>query len=236
MKKQPINGMTLKGSFRKAGMTFYVRQGQTIARVSRSTERRSNTLPQFVQRQRMRHSIALWHMLQPCEPMFTQRKTAYLDFASLANRLPAVYIPNTMHDASLLIPGIPVSDGTLPTVKQQLGEYSGTAALLTKLKASDVRNSDVLRLYTAKQCMEAQTPVVQFSVRTVPMAEFITVDGYLALAGDTYADDDKGWALVRVNNERCSPQTLLTRSTFYQRYTTDEALQEAAESYGGLTE
>ena len=45
----------------------------------------------------------------------------------------------------------------------------------------------------------------------------------------------KGWALVMVNGDRCSPQTIATRCTMYQQYTTEEALQNAAKSYKGLT-
>jgi hypothetical protein len=61
------------------------------------------------------------------------------------------------------------------------------------------------------------------------------VDGNLALVGEEYANDMKGWALVRIVGEKCSPQTIVTNCTLYQQYTTEEALQEAAESYGGLT-
>ncbi len=46
----------------------------------------------------------------------------------------------------------------------------------------------------------------------------------------------KGWALVMVKGERCSPQTIVTRCTLYQKYTTKEALESAAKSYGGLTD
>jgi hypothetical protein len=56
------------------------------------------------------------------------------------------------------------------------------------------------------------------------------------LKGDAFADDMKGWALVLVKGERCSPQTIITRCTLYQQYTTEEALEKAADSYGGLTE
>lgn len=45
-----------------------------------------------------------------------------------------------------------------------------------------------------------------------------------------------GWALVRVIGDRCSPQTIQTRCTLYQQYMTDEALQRAAKSYGGITD
>jgi len=40
---------------------------------------------------------------------------------------------------------------------------------------------------------------------------------------------------VLVNGERCSPQTIVTRCTYYQQFTTDEALLAAAKSYKGLT-
>ena len=46
----------------------------------------------------------------------------------------------------------------------------------------------------------------------------------------------KGWALVLVSGDRCSAQTIVTRCTLYQQYTTEEALQAAAKSYKGLTE
>jgi hypothetical protein len=46
----------------------------------------------------------------------------------------------------------------------------------------------------------------------------------------------KGWALVKVMDDRCSRQTIVTRCTLYQQYTTEDALEAAADSYGGLTE
>lgn len=49
------------------------------------------------------------------------------------------------------------------------------------------------------------------------------------------ADNRKGWALVMVNGERCSPQTIVTHCTLYQQYMTDAAMQESIKSYGGLT-
>ena len=60
--------------------------------------------------------------------------------------------------------------------------------------------------------------------------------GHLALVDNEFADDMKGWALVRVSDDRCSPQTIVTRCTLYQQYTTEEALEKAADSYGGLTD
>jgi hypothetical protein len=89
-----------------------VKQGQVITRVSNSDEKRSNTLGQFNQRQKMRHTTALWKMMKyGCkEMMFTQRKTAYQNFASLANRLPTVFVERIhMTEASFLMPGIPIA-------------------------------------------------------------------------------------------------------------------------------
>ena len=73
-------------------------------------------------------------------------------------------------------------------------------------------------------------------MREVSWWDMAVVDGRLALVGEEFADDMKGWALVKVVDDRCSPQTIVTRCTLYQQYTTKEALERAADSYGGLTE
>ena len=127
MKKKSTGlGLIIPKKMSIGGVTFYKRQGQVIGRVSESMEKRSNTLAQFKQRQRMRHTIALWKMLRFCETMFTERGNAYQNFASLANRLPVAYVERLqMEHASFLMPGIPVSDGTLPTLQQELGEVNG---------------------------------------------------------------------------------------------------------------
>jgi len=238
MKKESTSkGLMLIGSLRKAGVTTYMKQGKMITRVSNSDERRSNTLPQFVQRQKMRHTTALWKMLKWCETMFTERQTAYSNFASLANRLPVVYVTKVLMDqASFLMPGIPVSDGKLPAINEQLGEVEGTPALMTDLKGEAWDYQSKLLLYTAEQHIENNLPRVRFSMREVSWEEMSFVDGHYVLKGETFADDMKGWALVLVKGERCSPQTIVTRCTLYQQYTTEEALEKAADSYGGLTE
>ena len=236
-KKNNGMGLLIPDKMRIGGMTFYKRQGLVIGRVSNSDEKRSNTLPQFIQRQRMRHTIALWQMLKFCDTMFTELGNAYQDFASIANRLPAVYVDKRMSYVSFLMPGIPVSDGTLPLVKQWLGEVDGKAALLTDLKASEWHRGEKLWLYTAVQHLEeADTPRIRFNKRELTRRDMTTVDGQLALVGDEFADPMKGWALVCIMDKRCSPQTIVTNCTLYQQYTTEEALQEAAKSYGGLTE
>ena len=229
-------GLMVVGSMRRDGITTYMKQGQLIIRSANSMERRSNTLPQFIQRQKMRHSVALWKILKYCEPMFTEGTTAYGNFLSLANRLPVVYVEKVWMDgASFLMPGIPVSDGTLPEIKQELGEIDGMPALITNLKAHDWEPWTKLWLYTAVQTGSERSTLVRFSKREVPWEEVNLVDGHYILKGDEFADDMKGWALVLVKGERCSPQTIVTRCTLYQQYTTKEALEKAADSYGGLT-
>lgn len=231
-------GMTIPKRIRMAGMTFYLRNGQVVGRESSTHEKRSNTLPQFIQRQKMRHTTVLWKMLRFCDVMFTERRTAYQNFASLANQLPVVYVPadGIMNQASFLMPGIPVSDGILPMVKQELGEVNGAPALLTDLKEGDRTHHVKLWLYTAVQELEHKMPRVRFSMREVSWWDMSVVDGRLALIGEEFAYEMKGWALVKVIDDRCSPQALVTRCTLYQQYTTEEALEKAADSYGGLTE
>ena len=53
MKGNPGFGLTIPKRVRIAGMTFYTRNGQVIGRESATHEKRSNTLPQFVQRQKI---------------------------------------------------------------------------------------------------------------------------------------------------------------------------------------
>ena len=83
MKKKDSSGMgiTIPKRMRIAGMTFYLRNGQVVGRESSTHEKRSNTLPQFIQRQKMRHTTALWKTLRFCDVMFTERQTAYQNFA-----------------------------------------------------------------------------------------------------------------------------------------------------------
>lgn len=235
-KKSTPKGLILTGSMPRSGVTIYERNGRLVTRTASSSEKRSNTRAQFIQRQKMRHTIALWKTLKYCDTIFTQHQTAYLNFASLATRLPVVFIPRGgINEASFLMPGIPVSDGTRPVISQQLGEVNGIPALLTDLTESDLTFYTKFRLYTAEQTMAGEMPRVRFSMREVKWSEMSAVDGHMALVGEEFANDMKGWALVRVTGDSCSQQSIVTRCTLYQQYTTEEALQTAAKSYGGLT-
>lgn len=238
VKMKPIAGMQIIGKIPTLGVTNYIRNGSVVTRKSNSDGRRCNSRKQFIQRQRMRHSMALWKELAHCQPMFTEGKTHYLGFISLANRMPAVFIPKRgpLSGATLLMPDIPVSGGTLQPILQQLGEVDGTPALITSLKANNQRPFERFLLYTAEQQFYADNdcPVVGFQVREVKYNEFTVMEGCLALVDDVFADEMKGWALVRIIGQQCSSQGIVTRCTYYEQFTTEEALQNAAKSYGGL--
>ena len=45
-----------------------------------------------------------------------------------------------------------------------------------------------------------------------------------------------GFGLVRIKDGHVSRQHVVTICTYYVQYTTEEALQAAAKSYGGLTD
>ena len=236
-KQQNLNGVLVTGSLRKSGVTFYIRNGHTVVRTAHSDQPKRCTRAQFDMRMRMKHSTSLWQRLSPCKPEFIGGRSNYTAFASLANRLPVVYLPCTgiLDGASLLMPGIPVSSGILPTIEQELGETNGTAALITKMKRSDLQRGDKLQLYTLHQTFQGELPCLMVSVRDVAKTEFVSVGGYIALAGEEFADTMKGWALVLVNADHRSSQCAVTRCTYYKRFTTEEAFQTAVESYGGLT-
>ena len=235
MKKE--KGITFTGSLRSDGITIYQKQGKTIIRSSTRSKSNGFTIKQFIQRQRMRHAIALWRGLEFCYPMFTEAKSAYNGFVSLANHLPAVFVNkyDAMHSPSFLMPGIPVSDGTLPEVKQHLGEVGGKAALITDIRPFIKSYGMELRLFTAEQ-INGTYPKVEFDVRSVTREELIETDEGLALVGEEFADDNKGWALVLVKGENCSPQSIVTRCTLYQQFTTEDVMNEAAKTYGRVKE
>ena len=234
MKKRKTTGLSMIGRFPQSGITIYEKQGKRIARSAHNKKRPNRcTLKQFEQRQRMRHSIALWHALSWCNPMFTEHQSAYSGFVALANRLPAVFVSklDAQNNASFLMPDIPVSEGTLLTVKQYLGNVNGVAALITNLKKSDIRQGVELHLYTAEQKIENGYLRVYFDVRKVLKDEMTETDNGLAMVGEDFSNPNKGWALVLVKGKRCSSQGVVTNCTLYQQYITEAAMITAAESH-----
>ena len=212
--KNASMGVVIPNKLRIGDMTFYQRGGQVVGRVSNSMEKRSNTLPQFIQRQKLRHTTALWKMLRFCEPMFTQRKTAYGNFVILANRMPAVYVPckGELEGASFLMPGMPVSDGMLPDIECRLGQVEGRPALLTSLRLSagarsipsllygpraELKKSERLCLFRLRQRMPESDPeaVPRVAVR-VEMLDIENCRGQEPFAGIELMDVDGRLALV----------------------------------------
>ena len=231
-------GLILTGRLKKSGITVYLRNGKPVARTATSWQPKRRTRKQFIARQQMLHSTRSWAFLKYAgPPMFPAQPTAYARFLHLMHRTEVVFLPQNgpLDSATLLLPDMPVSEGPLPTVKQHLGEVDGRMALVTDLTHNNLRRGDKLILYTLTQDIRWK-PLVYFSRREVMPDELTdTADG-LALISDEFADEMKGWALIHVRGESCSTQTAITRCTYYKQFTTEEALQAAAASYGGLTE
>ena len=239
MAKQKMSGLLVNGSVRSAGVTFYTKQGKTVVRSSHSEQPKRRTRAQFEVRQRMRHTSALWNTIKLAgEPMFQGGKSTYGCFASMANRLPVVYVPcsGTLYGATLLVPGMPVSCGSLSPLTEWLGTVDGTPALLTDLRMADLQRGDRLRLYTLRQQVEQECPVLRVEARDLGRDELCEVETGVAVTGEQFADNMCGWAIVMVRDERCSTQAAVSRCTYFESFTTEAALQEAAESYGGLIE
>ena len=90
-------------------------------------------------------------------------------------------------------------------------------------------------LYTAEQQFHREDcPNVSFMMREVKRDEFAVVGGCLALVNNDFANEMKGWALVRVMGKNCSTQSIVTRCKYYELYTTEQAMETAVKSYGGL--
>ena len=235
MANDKIKGIVITGRLKEAGITVYFRNGKAVARTATSMQPKRRTRKQFIARQQMLHSTRLWTLLKWAgTPLFPAQPTAYARFLSLMHRTEVVFLPQKgpLDGATMLLPEMPISEGMLPSVKQHLGEVDGHTALITNLDS--LHRGDKLILYTLTQDLSG-TPRVRFERREVLPSEMTeTADG-LALVSDEFADDMKGWALVHVRGESCSTQTAVTRCTYYKQFTTEEALQEAAASYGGLT-
>lgn len=237
MATDKIKGLTITGRLKESGITIYFRNGKAVARTATSYQPKRRTRKQFIARQQMLHSTRLWTLLKWAgTPLFPAQPTAYTRFLSLMHRTEVVFLPQRgpLDGATMLLPDMPLSEGPLPTVKQHLGEVDGNAALITSLTRDSFHPGDKLILYTLVQNISG-TPMVWFKRREVKPDEMTeTADG-MALVSDEFADEMKGWALVHVHGDRCSSQTAVTRCTYYKQFTTEEALQEAAASYGGLT-
>ena len=224
-------GILVNGSIKSAGITFFTRKGQTVVRSAKSRQPMRRTLAQFDVRERRAHATALWRVMRK------QGMITYAQFCALAAKLPVLYLTHEEHfdGYTLLLPGIPVACGTLPDIGYRLGDVDGVPALLTDLVPSRLADGDRLMLVTLRQLVYGRQPQLTAEAREVMADDITVVGGCVALTGGDFGDIDRGWALVRRHGAQCSTQTVVTACRRYLAYTTDDALQRAAASYGGLT-
>ncbi len=280
MAESKNNTLGFIGRIQGKGVTFFRRGGKTYARVSTRTAPNMQSVKQFINRERMRHSIALWHCFYSSDKPMMETSgslTAYNAFLRANSALPTVYLTKqeARQGAALLMPGMVVSEGRLPAVEYDFavldsGERVVLTNLLTGFGAEEVQeltigsnadmanlllvnhrnpqlvDGDTLRCYKLRQLMDGGCPKVKVECCEVGLENdprrnpslrewrFLTVGGRLAIGG---ADDENtGWA-VAIHNEKerkASTQRVLTTCQLYRSYTTDEALAQAAESYGNV--
>ena len=280
MAESKNNMLGFTGRIPSAGVTFYRRGGKTYARVSSRTAPNKQSVKQFKNREKMRHSIALWKSFYtPYEPLMvtTGTTTAYNAFLRANSALPTVYLTKQQarQGAALLVPGMVVSEGRLPKVEYDFAvlaggervvltnlltgiDEAGTQELaigcnddLHQLLCTNHRNpqlmpGDSVRFYRFEQMLHNDCPTVKMTCcemtldsdpRQIPGLRgwrFLSHEGRLAIGG---ADNEStGWAVVLFGEKEqsASTQQVLTTSQLYRLYITDEALADAAESYGNV--
>ena len=139
MAESKNNTLGFTGRIRGAGVTFYRLGGKTYARVSTRTAPNMQSVKQFMNREKMRHSIALWHCFYvPYKPMMetSGNLSAYNAFLRANSALPTVYLTKQQarQRAALLMPGMVVSEGRLPAVEYDFAVLeSGERVVLTNL-------------------------------------------------------------------------------------------------------
>lgn len=243
---------SIEGHF--AGMTVYKKNGKTIVRTrhnSYKAKRRSRG--QFALRQRLTHTNALWRALSETKMVFFEGGSSPCHrFRSINRECPTVYLTKwmTINRNSLLLPNMALSDGPLLPISYQLGDVDGKPALLTDLTKTEARKYNfmlyVLEQEVCKQQLGADLFQLSIKVEPVGIDDFINVPstlltpykhikGTLALVDDRFANNMLGFGLVRIKDGHASPQRVVTNCTYYEQFTTEEALQAAAKSYGGLT-
>lgn len=280
MAKSKNNTLGFTGRIRGVGVTFYRLGGKTYARVSTRTAPNRQSVKQFINREKMRHSIALWHCFYSSEKPLMETSgslTAYNAFLRANSSLPTVYLTKqqSQHGAALLMPGMVVSEGRLPRVEYDFAVLAGGERVvltnwLTGFDADEVRElpivcndnlanllctnhrnpqllpDDSVRFYRLEQVAGEGWPEVrikccevQLNQDTRPNAalrdwQFFSVGGRLAIGGAD--DENRGWAVVVYSDreQSASTQKVVTTCRLYEQYTTAEALERAAESYGNV--
>lgn len=226
------------------GMTFYQKNGKTFTRPKHIHQPRSLSRSQLAQREKQSHNNKLWRVLGDAEELYFEGGTGpYYRFMSVNRFSPTVYLTKQQLFCgfTLLLPETVVSDGPLPSIGYQLGELDGTPALLTDLPIEEAHKGELL-LYILHQVVivyekeDDVLPRLTLDVEEVDPSKVATnEEGCVVLTDERFADTMKGFALVRVIDGHASHQRIVTHCTFYERFTTEEALQAAAKSYRGLT-
>ena len=245
-------------------LTAYVRNGKKYWRVAHNRKTRRLSRKQLAVRERQSHNNALWRALKATEQVYMEggENTTYSHFMSINMESPIPYFTKQQYHSglALLLPNMIISDGPLQPVSYQLGEIDSPnispntpvtlPALLTDLTHQEVKKGEYL-LYVLQQTVItpqgwSDMPYLRITVETITPNDFTLVPstllspykntkGTLALVGPRFADPMLGFAIVRLKDDHASRQHVVTRCTYYERYTTEEAIQAAAKSYGGFT-
>lgn len=226
-------------------MTFYKKNGKTFARPKHIHQPRSLSRSQLAQREKQSHNNKLWSVLKQAKELYFEGGAGpYYRFMAVNQFAPTVYLTKQQLFCgfTLLLPETVVSDGPLPSIEYHLGEHDGSPALLTNLPTKEAEKGRLL-LYTLHQRIlvyqdeEYNMPCMKIEVEEVDLSKAATnQEGCVVLTGERFADTMKGFALVRIIDGHTSHQRIVTNCTYYERFTTEEALQAAAKSYHGLTE
>lgn len=184
-------GISLRGSLKKDNITIYSKGGKLIMRSATSEMPLRRTRSQFVARQRIAHSVVLWKRLKEnTEPFFLSEQTGYHRFVSLMRKTPDVFLTQWEYRnyGSLLLPGMAVSDGTMPDIDYYLGTIASRPALITSLttasplpyvptgtdmvralcgKKNRIKEGDTLRLYIIHQVFENMIPKIYITTENV---------------------------------------------------------------------
>ena len=279
MAESKANILGFIGRIQGKGVTFYRRGGKTYARISTRKVPNRQSVKQFINREKMRHSIALWHCFYSSDKPLMETSgslTAYNAFLRANSALPTVYLTKQQarQGASLLMPGMVVSEGRLPAVEYDFavlesGERVVLTNLLTGIDESETQEltigcnddlrqllssssnpqllpGDIVRFYRFEQRMQDDCPTVKITCCELALDNdprqnpalrnwrFLSHKGRLAIGG---ADDENtGWAVVLFGEKEqsASTQRVVTTCRIFEQYTTDEALAQAAESYGNV--
>ena len=245
--------------------TICHRNGKAFTRPAHIRQPHRLSREQLPIRERQSHNNALWRALKATKQVYFEgENTAYNCFMSVNRESPVPFLTKQHYywNTALLLPDMYLSFGPLLPVSYQLGDVDGQPALLTDLSANDLRHlaapdtygspkDFALLLYVLHQRLLPQQtgeewaqlsitvePLTKHDFTTVPstiLSPYKNPKGTLALVSPRFSDPMLGFGIVRLQAGHASTQRVVTRCTYYERFTTEEALQAAADSYGGLT-